>query len=157
MQIHIIAVGDRMPAWVDAAYAEYARRLPRECRLVLHAIPAGRRTKGADLARLARDEGERQLAAIPAGSRVVALEVTGRELDTPGLAKRLEQQMAEGRDLALLVGGPEGLAPACVARADERWSLSRLTLAHPVVRVVVAEQLYRAWSIIGHKPYHRGK
>lgn len=157
MQIHIIAVGDRMPAWVDAAYAEYVRRLPRECRLVLHAIPAGRRIKGADLARLARDEGARQLAAIPAGSRVVALEVTGRELDTPGLAKRLERQMAEGRDLALLVGGPEGLAPACVACADERWSLSRLTLAHPVVRVVVAEQLYRAWSIISHKPYHRGK
>jgi 23S rRNA (pseudouridine1915-N3)-methyltransferase len=157
MQIHIIAVGDRMPAWVEAAYGEYAKRLPRECRLVLHAIPAGRRTQGADLARLARDEGERQLAAIPAGSRVVALEVTGRELDTPGLAKRLERQMAEGRDLALLVGGPEGLAPACLARADERWSLSRLTLAHPVVRVVVAEQLYRAWSIISHKPYHRGK
>lgn len=157
MQIHIIAVGDRMPAWVEAAYGEYAKRLPRECRLVLHAIPAGRRTRGADLARLARDEGERQLAVIPAGCRVVALEVTGRELDTPGLAKRLERQMAEGRDLALLVGGPEGLAPACLARADERWSLSRLTLAHPVVRVVVAEQLYRAWSIISHKPYHRGK
>jgi 23S rRNA (pseudouridine1915-N3)-methyltransferase len=155
MQIHIIAVGERMPAWVEAGYAEYAKRLPRECRLVLHEIPAGKRTKGADLARLTRAEGERQLAAVPDGSRVVALDRAGRELDTEALAARLERQMAQGGDLALLVGGPEGLAPACLARSDERWSLSRLTLAHPLVRVVLAEQLYRAWSIIHKLPYHR--
>lgn len=155
MQIHIIAVGGRMPAWVAEAYAEYARRLPREFRLTLHEIPAGRRAKGADLARLARDEGERQLAAVPGGARVVALDRSGRELDTEALAARLEQQLAAGQDLALLIGGPEGLAPACLAAAHERWSLSRLTFAHPVVRVVLAEQLYRAWSIISMHPYHR--
>jgi 23S rRNA (pseudouridine1915-N3)-methyltransferase len=155
MQIHIIAVGDRMPAWVDAAYGEYARRLPRECRLVLHEIPAGRRTRNADLGRLTRDEGARQLAAVPDGCRVVALDVAGRALDSGELATRLARQMGEGRDLALLIGGPEGLAPDCLAAAEERWSLSRLTLAHPVVRVVLAEQLYRAWSIISHHPYHR--
>ena len=155
MQIHIIAVGERMPAWVEAGYAEYAKRLPHECRLVLREIPAGKRTKGADLARLTRDEGARQLAAIPAGARVVALDVTGRALDTATLAGRLERQLSEGRDLALLIGGPEGLAGECLQRADERWSLSALTLAHPLVRVVLAEQLYRAWSIINKLPYHR--
>ena len=155
MQIHIIAVGERMPEWVAEAYAEYARRLPREFRLELHEIPAGRRAKGADLARLTRDEGERQLAAVPAGVQVVALDRSGRELDTEALAARLEKQLGAGRDLALLIGGPEGLAPACLAAAEERWSLSRLTFAHPVVRVVLAEQLYRAWSIISRHPYHR--
>lgn len=155
MQIHIIAVGDRMPGWVEDAYGEYAKRLPRECRLVLHEIPAGRRGKSADLARLTRDEGERQLAAVPDGCRIVALDAGGHAFDSHELAARLRRRIDEGRDLALLIGGPEGLAPACLAAAEERWSLSRLTLAHPVVRVVLAEQLYRAWSIITHHPYHR--
>lgn len=155
MHIHIIAVGDRMPAWVEEAYGEYAKRMPRELRLKLHEIPAGRRGKNADVARLMRDEGARQLSAVPAGCRIVALDVAGRALDSNGLASRLRRQMEAGRDLALLVGGPEGLSPECLAAAEERWSLSALTLAHPVVRVVVAEQLYRAWSIISHKPYHR--
>jgi len=155
MQIHIIAVGERMPAWVTAAYNEYAKRLPHECRLVLHEIPAGKRGKGADLARLTREEGARQLVAVPAGCRVVALDREGRALDTAELAQRLERQMQGGGDLALLVGGPEGLAAECLAAVHERWSLSRLTLAHPVVRVVLAEQLYRAWSILRNLPYHR--
>ncbi len=155
MQIHIIAVGARMPDWVQTGYAEYAKRLPHECRLTLHEIPAGKRAKGADLARLTRAEGARQLAAIPPGSRVVALDRHGRELDTEALAGRIEKQLSAGCDLALLVGGPEGLAPECLAAAHERWSLSRLTLAHPLVRVVLAEQLYRAWSILQGLPYHR--
>lgn len=155
MQIHIVAVGERMPEWVQAGYAEYARRLPHECRLKLHEIPAGKRAKGADVARLTRDEGARQLAAVPDRARVVALDRGGRELDTEQLAERLAKQLADGRDLALLIGGPEGLAPECLAAAEERWSLSRLTFAHPVVRVVLAEQLYRAWSIISNHPYHR--
>src|SRR4030067_476954 len=108
MQIHIIAVGERMPEWVEAAYTEYAKRLPHECRLTLHAIPAGKRSKGADLARLTRDEGARQLDAVPAGSRGVAVARGGRELDTQALAGRIEKQLGAGNDLALLVGGPEG-------------------------------------------------
>ncbi len=155
MQIHLIAVGDRMPAWVEAGYEEYAKRLPRECRLTLREIPAGKRTKGADLRRLIEQEGARQLAAIPAGVRVVALDRTGRQMDTEQLAVELKKRLAGGQDLALLVGGPEGLAPACLKRADDKWSLSLLTLAHPVVRVVLAEQLYRAWSILNNLPYHR--
>jgi 23S rRNA (pseudouridine1915-N3)-methyltransferase len=155
MKIHIIAVGTRMPEWVEAGYEEYAKRLPRECRLVLHEIPAGRRVKGADMKRLIEQEGARQLAAIPARTRVIALDRTGRQMDTEALAAELKKRLAGGDDLALLVGGPEGLAPACRGRADESWALSRLTLAHPVARVVLAEQLYRAWSIINNMPYHR--
>ncbi len=155
MQIHLIAIGDRMPEWVEAGYREYAKRLPRECRLVLHEIPAGRRAKGADLRRLIEQEGARQLAAIPAGARVAALDRTGKQLDTEALAEELKRRLAGGENLALLVGGPEGLAPACLERANERWALSKLTLAHPVVRVVLAEQLYRAWSIVRNLPYHR--
>jgi 23S rRNA (pseudouridine1915-N3)-methyltransferase len=122
---------------------------------VLHEIPAGRRTKGADLRRLIDQEGTRQLAAIPAGAHVVALDLAGKQLDTESLARELRKRLAGGEHLALLVGGPEGLAPACLERARERWGLSKLTLAHPVVRVVLAEQLYRAWSIIANLPYHR--
>ncbi|MEK6770338.1 MAG: 23S rRNA (pseudouridine(1915)-N(3))-methyltransferase RlmH [Pseudomonadota bacterium] len=155
MRIHILAIGNRMPEWVEAGYAEYAKRLPRECCLVLHEIPAGKRGKNADLARLTAEEGERLLAAVPKGARVVALDRTGREHDTESLAGALRTQLGRGGGLALLVGGPEGLSDECLAAADERWSLSRLTYAHPVVRVVLAEQLYRAWSIIGNKPYHR--
>jgi len=155
MHIYLIAVGERMPDWVEAGYAEYAKRMPRECRLVLKEITAGRRGKNADLARLIEHEGARQLAAVPAGARVVALDRAGKMVDTEALSERLGKWLTGGRDVALLVGGPEGLAPACLSHATERWSLSPLTLAHPVVRVVVAEQLYRAWSIIANKPYHR--
>ena len=117
MKIHIIAVGDRMPEWVEAGYREYARRLPRECRLELHEIPAGRRTKGADIRRLIEQEGARQLAAIPAGAHVVALDRLGKQLDTEALAQELKRHLAGGEHLALLVGGPEGLGPACFVPA----------------------------------------
>jgi len=155
MQIHVIAVGERMPAWVETGYLEYAKRLPRECRLVLHEVPAGRRTKGADLRRLIQQEGQRQLAAVPAGARVIVLDRNGKQMDTEALAAEMKRRMTGGENLALLIGGPEGLAPACLERADERWALSKLTLAHPLVRVVLAEQLYRAWSVINNLPYHR--
>jgi 23S rRNA (pseudouridine1915-N3)-methyltransferase len=155
MQIHLIAVGERMPSWVSEGFREYAERLPPHFRLVLREIPAGRRTKGADLVRIAREEGERLLAAVPKGSRIVALDREGREFGTEALADELGSQLSRGADLALLVGGPEGLSPDCLAHCQARWSLSRLTLAHPLVRVVVAEQIYRAYSILNHLPYHR--
>jgi 23S rRNA (pseudouridine1915-N3)-methyltransferase len=155
VQIHLIAVGNRMPAWVEQGYQEYAKRLPPECGLALHEIPAGKRGKNADIARLTRQEGEKMAAAIPKGARVVALEVGGRAWSTEQLSARLDSWMGEGRDVALLVGGPEGLEPGLSAAADERWSLSPLTLPHPLVRIVLAEQLYRAWSILKGHPYHR--
>lgn len=144
-----------MPAWVAEGFDDYAARMPRECRLVLREIAAGKRGKGADIARIVRDEGERQLAAVPKGARIVALDRQGRELDTVQLAAELKAQLARGGDLALLIGGPEGLSDSCLARADAKWSLSKLTLAHPLVRVVVAEQFYRACSILNNLPYHR--
>lgn len=153
--MHLLAVGNRMPAWVSEGYTDYARRLPPECALRLVEIAPGKRGKNADLARIQRDEGERMLAAIPKGAQVVALEVGGRAWDTPQLARQLDRWLGEGRDVALLVGGPEGLAPVCRERAELCWSLSPLTLPHPLVRVVLAEQLYRAWSLLQGHPYHR--
>jgi 23S rRNA (pseudouridine1915-N3)-methyltransferase len=155
MRISLIAVGTRMPDWVEQGYQEYARRLPADYSLQLVEINAGKRGKGADIARITQQEGEKMLAAIPKGARVVALDVLGRGWSTEQLAQAMDDWRHDGRDVALLVGGPEGLAPACLAQAEQRWSLSPLTLPHPLVRIVVAEQLYRAWSILHNHPYHR--
>ena len=155
MHIHLIAVGTRMPDWVKAGFNDYAVRLPQECLLRLIEIPAGKRSKNAGAAQALREEGERMLAAIPAGSRVIALDVKGRHWDTDQFVRQLDSWLHDGRDMTLLVGGPEGLAPAANARAEAAWSLSRLTFPHALARIVVAEQLYRAWSILRHHPYHR--
>lgn len=155
MRIHLVAVGNRMPDWVTEAYSEYAKRLPRECELVLKEIAPAKRGKNADIVRLTEDEGERMLAALSRDVHVVALDVAGKEWSTPDLAAALARWLENGRDVALLVGGPDGLSPACLERANQRWSLSKLTFPHPVVRIIVAEQIYRAWSILQHHPYHR--
>ncbi len=155
MRINLIAVGTRMPAWVEAGVDEYRKRLPPELSLQIREIPLGKRGKNADIARAMAQEGEAMLAAIGARDRVVALEVKGRAWSTEQLAQQLAAWQMSGDDVALLVGGPDGLAPNCQARANERWSLSPLTLPHPLVRVLLAEQLYRAWSINNNHPYHR--
>lgn len=155
MQIHLIAVGDRMPRWVQQGFEEYAKRLPAECRLKLVEIAAGRRGKNADIARIAKEESRRMIAAIPKGAHVVALEVGGRAWSTVQLAGQLDAWMGAGRDLALLVGGPDGLSDQARQTAAQQWSLSPLTLPHPLVRVLLAEQLYRAWSMLRNHPYHR--
>ena len=155
MQIHLIAVGNRMPAWVAAGYREYAKRLPRECELILQEIAPGKRGKHADLDRIRAAEGERQLATLARDDHVIALEVGGQAWSTAELAGQLKLWQQQGRRVALLVGGPEGLSDACRARASQYWSLSPLTLPHPIVRVILAEQLYRAWSVLNHHPYHR--
>jgi 23S rRNA (pseudouridine1915-N3)-methyltransferase len=155
MRIHLLSVGTRLPQWVDTACEHYARRMPPHCRFQLTEIPAGKRTKGSDIARILREEGERLLAAVPRDCLVIALERTGKKFDTGLLAERMNDWFAGGRDVALLIGGPEGLSPECLAHADMLWSLSDLTLAHPIARVLLAEQLYRAWSILENQPYHR--
>jgi len=144
-----------MPAWVTQGYQEYARRMPPDCRLELVEIPAGQRRKNAPIDRVIKQEGEKQLAAVAKGSRIIALDVKGQPWSTEQLAEKLQQWMSEGRPPVLLVGGPEGLHSSCVAAADSRWSLSALTFPHPLVRVIVAEQLYRALSLLRHHPYHR--
>ncbi len=155
MQIHLFAVGNRMPGWVTEGFHEYAKRLPRDCELVLREIAPSKRGKNADLARIREDEGQRILAALGRDDRVIALEVEGKPWRTEDLAAWLADWQRQGRRVALLVGGPEGLADACRVRAEQQWSLSPLTLPHPLVRVIVAEQLYRAWSLLNNHPYHR--
>ena len=155
MRIHLIATGTRMPAWVNQGFADYAARLPTECRLLLKEVPLGAGRSGGDAARAVREEGKRLAAAVPAGANLSALDVRGRQLSTEELAKQLNNWLLDGCDQALLVGGPDGLAPELLERTTFRWSLSPLTLPHGLVRVVVAEQLYRAWSILKNHPYHR--
>jgi 23S rRNA (pseudouridine1915-N3)-methyltransferase len=156
MHIYIVAVGTRMPDWVAAGFREYAKRMPAHLRLELIEVAAARRQKGADVARLLEQEGQRLLQSIPRNCHVIALDRVGDRIDTRGLAGEMRAWMSLGSNVALLIGGPEGLSAGCLEQARQRWSLSPLTLAHPVVRVVLAEQLYRAWSILENRPYHRG-
>jgi 23S rRNA (pseudouridine1915-N3)-methyltransferase len=144
-----------MPSWVQCGYEEYAKRLPRECELVLKEIAAGKRGKNSDVARIVKDEGERMLAALPSGAYVVTLDIPGKLWTTEELAQALPAWQNLGQPIALMIGGPEGLADAVKDKARQSWSLSRLTFPHPLVRVVVAEQLYRAWSLLNNHPYHR--
>ena len=144
-----------MPAWVTQGFDEYAKRLKGECQLRLIEIAPGKRTKNADLAKIKQQEGERILAAIPKGCQVIALEVKGQSWSTEQLSGQLKAWLESGESVALLVGGPEGLSRDCINRADQLWSLSPLTLPHPLVRVLLSEQLYRAYSVLKNHPYHR--
>jgi 23S rRNA (pseudouridine1915-N3)-methyltransferase len=155
MRITVIAVGTRMPAWVEQGITEYTKRLPRELQVVWREIPLARRGKDVTVASVCAAEGEQILKAIPAGERVVALDVQGKRVSTEELARQLSAWQMSGDNYNLLIGGPDGLSPACLARADLCWSLSDLTLPHPLVRVLLAEQLYRAWTITVNHPYHR--
>lgn len=155
MRIQLIAVGSKMPSWVEQGYQQYGKRFPSDMPLSLTEIPAGKRGKNADIKRILHKEGELTMAAIPKGNRIVTLEVTGKPWDTPMLASNMQKWQMDGRDVSLLIGGPEGLAPECIAASEQKWSLSPLTLPHPLVRIIVAESLYRAWSVNTNHPYHR--
>jgi 23S rRNA (pseudouridine1915-N3)-methyltransferase len=155
MVIHLIAVGTRMPGWVEEGYAEYAKRMPPESKIKLVEISAGKRSKNSDIKRLTQQEGEKMLAAIPKGAKVVALDVLGKACSTEELSQELKGWQGSGQDIAILIGGPEGLAPECLKVAQQKISLSKLTLPHPLVRVVLAEQLYRASTILKGHPYHK--
>lgn len=144
-----------MPKWVNTGVDEFIRRFPSDLPVTFTEIPAGKRGKNADIKRILEKEGEQMLAAIPKGNRVVTLEVTGKPWDTPTLAKQLDIWKMDGRDVSLLIGGPEGLAPECIAVSEQKWSLSALTLPHPLVRIILTESLYRAWSVTQNHPYHR--
>lgn len=156
VRIHLIAIGHRRAGWERDGYREYARRMPPELALELHEIPPAKRTKGVPTERGVEEEAGRLLAAVPRGARVVALDERGAAWTTLELAHRIEGWMRDGRALALLIGGADGLAPACIEAAEHRWSLSALTLPHGLARLVVAEQLYRATTIRRGHPYHRG-
>ena len=154
MKLLLVAVGQRQPAWADAAYADFAKRFPPEMRLELKAVKAEPRASRTVLQSMAA-EAQRIEAALPRGVRRVVLDERGERLTTPAVAARLQAWLGDGRDVAFVAGGPDGLDPALKASADETWRLSDLTLPHAFVRVVLAEALYRAWTVLTNHPYHR--
>ncbi|WP_459618073.1 23S rRNA (pseudouridine(1915)-N(3))-methyltransferase RlmH [Bordetella sp. 2513F-2] len=155
MKLIVAAVGTRMPGWVETAWDDYAKRLPPDCALELREIKPEPRTTGKTPAQMMAAEARRIEAALPAGALRLALDERGRDLTTAGLARQLEQWRGGGRDVAFLVGGPDGLDADLKHASDGQLRLSSLTLPHPMVRVLLAEQLYRAWAIMTGHPYHR--
>lgn len=156
MIITLHAVGKGMPAWVEAGFTEYQKRMPFSCRLQLHEVALQKRSKNSALKQLIEKESDDLLASIPANRKIIALNVTGQCWSTEELSAELKNWMQEGQDVSLLVGGPDGLSSECLKKTNTHWSLSRLTLPHPLVRIIVAEQLYRAYSYLQNHPYHRG-
>lgn len=156
MRLHVLAVGDRVPHWVHDACADYQQRFPPHCPLSIEAVPAPRRGRHPDVSRLKEKELQSLRARVPDGALTVVLEESGRSWTTKQLASRLDEWMHHEKDIVFMIGGPDGLAPAALADAREKWSLSDLTLPHALVRVIVAEQLYRAWTILNDHPYHLG-
>ncbi|WP_299258698.1 23S rRNA (pseudouridine(1915)-N(3))-methyltransferase RlmH [uncultured Kushneria sp.] len=155
MKLRMLAVGTRMPGWVTQGVEEYRKRLPREMSLEIVELSPGPRQKSADPAKAIRVEGDRLLSKVRGSELVVALDVEGKPWSTPTLAERMSEWQMSGSDVSLLIGGPDGLDQRCLVRADLRWSLSPLTLPHPLVRVLLAEQLYRGWTLMTGHPYHR--
>ena len=155
LRLALLTASNRQPAWVEAGADDYAKRLRGRCTLEIKTVPLARRTASAAVARAIDDEGERLLALLPSAAHVVALCEGGKPWSTKELAAKLTGWMRLGAPVCFLVGGPDGLSGACLDRATERWSLSSLTLPHGLVKIVVAEALYRAWSLLEHHPYHR--
>jgi 23S rRNA (pseudouridine1915-N3)-methyltransferase len=155
MHLRIITIGTKMPGWVEQGCREYSKRLPRELRLQWLELPLGHRNKNTAPQRAIAAENDAMLGRIPPGSRVTALDQGGQAWSTERLAGELRSWQMDGRDACLLIGGPDGLGQGCKDRADCSWSLSPLTLPHALVRVLLVEQLYRAWSLNQGHPYHR--
>jgi 23S rRNA (pseudouridine1915-N3)-methyltransferase len=155
MKCRLIAAGTRLPEWVNSGFREYQKRIRTPLVLELQEIAVATRRAGENPQRAVSREGTDMLAAVGRDAYVVALEIMGKAMSTEQLSAWLADRMRDGRTLALLIGGPDGLAPQCRERADYSWSLSPLTLPHGLVRVVVAEQLYRAMSLAAGHPYHR--
>lgn len=155
MIIHLIAIGTKCTHWAEMGFQDYQKRLPSECKLNLITIPVSKRSKNSEISKHVAEEEKKILAAIPKRSRIIALAIQGQMLNTQQLAQALQQWQLERQDISLLIGGPDGLGDSCIKKAERIWSLSPLTLPHALVRIVVAEQLYRAWSLLNNHPYHR--
>ena len=155
MHIRLLAVGDRQPSWVEAAFGIYTARFPREWKFRLDAITTVRRSKNDKSQHAMTTEGEQILAKLSTTEQVILLDERGKELTSRILAARLTDWQADSRDLCFIIGGPDGVSDAIRRRADFAWSLSQLTLPHGMARVLLAEQLYRAWSMQTGHPYHR--
>lgn len=155
MRLRVYAVGTRMPSWVQSGWQEFAKRMPRECTLDLHEIKPEPRAHGKTASQIMRAEAQRIESAVPPAAWRVVLDERGSQVTTAQLAEHLEAWRHAGCDIAFLVGGPDGLDPSLKSTARQTLRLSALTLPHPLVRVVLAEQLYRAWTILMGHPYHR--
>lgn len=155
MRIRLITITQKSPHWIQSGYLEYAKRMPQFISLDLVEIPAEKRLPHVNLTKVIEREGEKILAQIKPNEHVIALDVKGNYWSSTELASQLNQWLQAGRNVVLLIGGPDGLAPACLALATTQWSLSPLTFPHFIVKILVAEQLYRATSIIQGHPYHR--
>ena len=155
MIISVLCVGKNMPDWVITACQEYQQRLPADYQVRLIEIPAEKRFKQADLKKISEKEEQKILAAIPKNALSIALDRIGKTIDTKKLANTLRSWHDVSQDICIVIGGPEGLSQQFLKRANEVWSISALTLPHPRVRVIIAEQIFRAWSIIVNHPYHR--
>lgn len=154
MKIKLLAVGTKMPDWVDSGFSEYAKRMPPELKVELTEVPINIRGRNPSSESM-ENQGRALLKSIHEHDFVVALDVRGKSQSTEGLAIKLEKWQMSGQNLCLLIGGPDGMSADCMARANMRWSISDLTLPHPMVRIIVMEQLYRAWTINTNHPYHR--
>jgi len=155
VRVWVIAVGQRQPAWADQAWEDFAKRFPAEMRLELKALKAEPRTSGKTPAQCMAAEALRIEAAMPKGARRIVLDERGTRLTTVAMSQQMDAWRGEGRDVAIVIGGPDGLDPSVKAKADETWRLSDLTLPHAFVRVLLSEALYRAWSVMVGHPYHR--
>ena len=155
MKLKLLAVGTRMPSWVESGCTEYGKRMPPELRIETIEIALGARGKNQPASKAIEKESQALLKVIGDQDFVVALDVLGRSMSTEKLAENLADWQMNGRDICLLIGGPDGLSSECLSRANMRWSLSDLTMPHPLVRIVLMEQLYRAWTINANHPYHR--
>jgi len=153
VKIRLLTITHKIPAWIAEGYQEYAKRLPATCHLELIEIPAEKRAVSADI--IVKREGEKLLAATKPHHLIIALDVKGKSWSTEQLALQLNTWQQQGENVDLLVGGADGLAAACLQAAKVHWSLSPLTFPHALVRVIIAEQIYRAWSILQQHPYHR--
>lgn len=155
MKIRLISIGNKMPAWINTGFEEYAKRMPSHLAIDLIEIPLKTRGKNADITRLIEQEGNAMLKAIGEQDHVIALSINGTNWSTEKLADHLKDWQSNGQNITFIIGGPEGLASQCIARANTHWSLSKLTMPHPIVRVIIAEQLYRAYTILQSHPYHK--
>jgi len=155
MRVNLICVGKKMPGWVSQGYEEYAKRLNKDCQLNLIEIDMAKRGKTSTPQKYKAEEAKKILSVLPKGSYLVSLDVKGQQPSTEKLSERIDQWMHLGRDISILIGGPDGIDEALLSDSDEKISLSNLTFPHPLVRVILAEQIYRAWSLLNNHPYHR--
>jgi 23S rRNA (pseudouridine1915-N3)-methyltransferase len=155
MKIQVLAIGTKMPGWVQQGCDEYLRRLPKEFAVELKELALANRSKSTSTQAVVQTESDKLMAAVTPGYRVIALDKSGKSWSTKQLAEQLSNWQLQSRSVALLIGGPDGLSSSCIEAADGVWSLSALTLPHPLVRIVLFEQLYRVWSLLHNHPYHK--